>query len=104
MVSLPRVSPVGALKRASSLTRGSFWHLLVFFLLVTVAAMIVTGLVDGGFRALFALVLEGEAAGFADSVVTSVTQTAASVLNIALICSAYRQLSGDLERTTAAFE
>ena len=55
-------------------------------------------------RALFALVLEGEAAGFADSVVTSVTQTAASVLNIALICSAYRQLSGDLERTTAAFE
>lgn len=104
VVSLPGVSPVGALRRAAMLTRGSFWNLLAFFLLVTVAAMIVTGLVDGGFRALFALVLEGEAAGFADSVVTSVTQTAASVLNIALVCSAYRQLSGDLERTTAAFE
>jgi hypothetical protein len=86
------------------MTRGSFWGLLAFFLLVTVAAMIVTGLVDGAFRAVFGLVLDGEAAGFADSVVTSVTQTAASVLNIALICSAYRQLSGDVERTVATFD
>lgn len=104
LVNEPGLNPVAALRRSARMTAGNFWHLLAFFLLVTVAAMIATGLVDGIFRVLFGFVLGEESARFADALVTSITQTAASVLNIALICSTYRQLSGDVERTAAAFE
>lgn len=95
MVAEERMNPLAALKRSFALTKGNTLRILVFVLLLAIAAIIVMGVIEAIFGLIFTAAIGGEAAMTLTAIVSSLIGTVVSVLFIAIFAAIYRQLSSD---------
>ncbi len=87
-------NPVKALARAWSLTKGNFWRLLGFFVLLTMATYIVSGLITSLGRILFTLIAGAEGGKIGASVISSLLGAVTNVIYLAALAATHRQLAG----------
>jgi len=104
MIAEKRYNPVDALARSWVLTKGQFWRLLAFFVLLMVAVTIVTGLIDAGVGMLVTLIGGDKAGEIASGLISSLTGTASNLVYLAALAASYRQLSGRPAETAQTFD
>ncbi len=86
-------NPVSALRRAWGLTRGTFWQLLLFFVLLFLATGLVTGIATSLIELLFTAITGSDGGKIAGDVASSAFGAITNTLYIALLAATHRQLT-----------
>lgn len=94
-------NPVAALRRSWDLTRGNVFHLLAFFVLLLIAALVLYLLINGALGFVVSLLASGETANAIKDLIAACLQAAISVYSVAVIAAIHRQLAGPSAEATA---
>lgn len=86
-------NPIAALKRSFALTKGNSLRILVFVILLAIAAIVVVGVLQAIFGLIFTAAVGGEAAVALTVIFSAVISTIVSVIFIAVFAAIYRQLA-----------
>lgn len=87
-------NPLDALKRSWSLTRGQFWRLAAFYLLLLIAFMIATRLIAMALGLIVAMVASGATALTINALIESILSSVITIYFIAIAATTHRQLAG----------
>jgi len=88
------VNPLGALARSWQLTKGNSLLLFVFYLLLFIAALVISALASMVFGVVFAA-MGGEIEKIGNAVVSSAIDAGLVVIFLAVLAGVHRQLAGD---------
>ncbi len=88
-----KFNPVAALRRAWDLTRGTFWQLLLFFVMLFIATGIVTGIITSLIELVVTFIAGADGGKIAGDVTSSALGAVTNTLYIALLAATHRQLT-----------
>jgi hypothetical protein len=88
------LNPINALARSWRLTKGNSFRLLLFYFLLLVALLVVTGLANMVLTLIFAAI-GGQAELIGNAAATSLINALFSVIVLAVLAGVHRQLTGD---------
>lgn len=98
------LNPINALARSWKLTKGNSFRLFLFYFLLMLALLIVTGLANMVFVLLFAAI-GGQAELIGNAAATSMINAIFSVIVLAVLAGVHRQLAGETtEAISETFE
>lgn len=94
-------NPVAALRRSWGLTGGSVFHLLAFYALLLIAAVILYLLIAKGLGFIVSLLASGGTSAAINDLIAACLQAVISVYSVAVLAACHRQLAGPSPEATA---
>lgn len=95
-------NPVAALRRSWGLTGGNVFHLLAFYALLLIAALVLYLLINGVLSFVVSLIVSGGTAAAIKDLIAALLQAVLSVYSVAVIAATHRQLAGPSPQASAA--